>query len=338
MQMNPTPLNFSPVQAFQELKEHLETNRHQISINTNLRFSKVSVAPFENKQESLHRDLSVERSTMDWLETRISKEASFNAFHNFAVVNQAYQWPKHYVVRSSCNDSFFFERENVFLYFPYAYSLPTLKKEDVFSVELLDVSLRIYRSVVFPCTRRVFRNAEDILNDFEQDQFLERCIYLYSFFHELGHQVGHWSVLNKNKEVSKFEFSVLGEFSSDLYLIKALEKFPEVAIATFLIRAFWYRRRYSHQKDNDSWIGHFLLSKAIENHAIQALDEKSWKLDTSKIQSIFFNALDELLPMQGNANLVSAWMKKESQTSTQNEIDKILLSCVELPVSLKGPM
>ena len=56
-------------------------------------------------------------------------------------------WPSHYAFRIPEGDSELGNRENVFVYFPYAFGLKPDTLGDIFSIELIDVSLAIHRQV-----------------------------------------------------------------------------------------------------------------------------------------------------------------------------------------------
>lgn len=324
---------------YQALNAALLAGAREITLSGKARFTKTKAQQVE---QSLQRDFALESSTKRWFDSRADFSVVCLRVKEFDQEYSVNEWPRHYAFRIPNQDSNFGNRENVFIYFPFALGLKADRLSEIFSVELIDVSSRIYTQVVFPAAIAAFSNGTQLKAMVEKTT-VDNAVFLYSVFHEIAHQMGPWRATpDKRPEhtVSGFSFAVLGELSADLLVLDLLRDFPEVRMATLLIRLFWYARVYDSTSDNDAWIGKYFW-KICEQQGALTLREGQLELDPKKLPKIFSGVLTEVLAM-GQAALASAegakqaahWVLSQSSLPFSPLAAKAMAACSAVPTKL----
>ncbi|PHV13235.1 hypothetical protein [Chitinimonas sp. BJB300] len=285
------------------LRIRLDRGDRRILIDYPLQFTKGTL---QQTQCELFVDQPLRDRVANWTE-QLGGFASFiSRYQDFdpRMVDQS--WPAHFPVHVLSAKGQIVEGRNIFMFFPEVLGLSTGQHNDYFGLELIDIWDAVFDQVITPCVQRMF-DAQTQFDYFESFCTQRReLIYLASVFHEIGHRVGPWKVSpckDENIHLSKMQVDIMGELSTDTYLVKFLPEFPELASFVLYQRLFWFGRMHYEQDsvhgalntDNDAWIGAYLWQIA-ERVGCLSHDSTSglWRIARDRIASIFDVVFDEL--------------------------------------------
>jgi hypothetical protein len=143
----------------------------------------------------------------------------------------------------------------------------------VFSLEFIDVSLRLMRETVFPALRSRFVNALELVSGLSTD--LETKLYLSSYLHELAHMRPPFSfvpVANPKLKLKVGDSAIWGEYFADTSMAFAAPNSDLFDLVLFT-KIFWYLERHLEREayasegivDNDAFEGLILLEQALSS-------------------------------------------------------------------------
>ncbi len=188
----------------------------------------------------------------------------------------------------------------MFVFFPYALNLSTEDLSDHFSIELIDVSKRIFFS-------NVLINSEKFISNFYlwkklliDERKFERCIYLYSLFHENAHCLGPWKEMPSKDPRMKVKYNswnIFSEMSADLFTILGLKDFPEVVILILITRIFWYGARDNTVFDSDTTLSVCLWNCLVESGGITLNSNKTFAINFNQSIQTIKSLLKEILDL-----------------------------------------
>ena len=185
--------------------------------------------------------------------------------------------PNHYPVKFLSKQGIFTKNSNVFMYFPFAAGMKSNNISKHVSFEFVSTTISIMEKIIVPASKKLFPTDILFLDDMLKD--IEQYTYIFSFFHEVGHQVGPWQVSPEKNERLKIGgklHSIFGELSADLLIAKYCSEVPYATVLNIFGKIFYYGRfgesPSSHlaqiSNDNDSWVGVFLLKRLLQNGVI----------------------------------------------------------------------
>lgn len=289
------------------IREKLDRGDRRIFIDYPLQFTKGETYP---SRCDLFIDSNLKREVIRWVDRNGGYSHFMSRYRNFDPRLDDESYPAHFPVYVLSAEGQISEGRNIFMFFPEVLGISTGCSEDYFGLELIDVWEAVFDQVVSPCVQRIF----DVNTQF--DYFETFCtsrkniIYLASIFHEVGHRVGPWKVSPTKDErisISKMQVDIMGELSTDTYLVKFLPEFPELASFVLYQRLFWFgRMKYEESEkygalnsDNDAWIGAYLWQVA-EAVGCLSQDKESgrWSIDKEKIYKVFDYVFSELLTVE----------------------------------------
>ncbi|MGQ5524300.1 hypothetical protein ACUHMQ_13720 [Chitinimonas sp. PSY-7] len=306
------------------IRTRLDRGDRRIHIDYPLQFTK-------GKGQPTQCELFVDRALRERVTTLTEQRGGFANFiaryQDFDPRMVDSRWPAHFPVHVLSAKGQIVDGRNIFMFFPEVLGLSTGQEKDYFGLELIDIWDAVFDQVVTPSVQRLF----DTQTQFD---YFEACctqrrefIYLASIFHEIGHRVGPWKVSptkDENIHLSKMQVDIMGELSTDTYVVKFLAEFPELASIVLYQRLFWFGRMHYDQNslhgalntDNDAWIGAYLWQVAEQVGCLKHDSATGlWHIDRDRIASVFdvvFDALQaigaRLLNETNQVNVLQRWI------------------------------
>jgi hypothetical protein len=231
-------------------------------------------------------------------------------------------------------------------------------ESDCFGMELIDVWRNVFEQVVFSCARTALGRRTLMAMIPQLLRSLDKTIYLASIFHEAGHRVGAFRVspmADPRLRISSFHLDVMGELSTDSFLVKNLREFPEIAVFVTLQRLFWFGRRgfldnprsaWANQ-DNDSWITACLWNELKGAGVLRGERRGEWEILCERLPD-FYSELSREIEALGARILsletaaeqdaeISSWMKSKVEWNEQegfvlpDDLQTVFMKCSRFP-------
>jgi hypothetical protein len=339
------------------LRTRLDRGDRRILIDYPLQFTKGETYPTYCELFVDHR-LKIRVSS--WIEQRGSFTDFMFRYHDFDTRLIDKSWPAHFPVHILNATGQITEGRNIFMFFPEVLGLSTGLHEDYFGLELIDVWEAVFDQVVTPCVQCLF----DVTTQFDYFEvfytYRRELIYLASVFHEIGHRVGYWKVSPFKDEqihLSTMQGSIMGELSTDTYLVKFIPEFSELGSFVLYQRLFWFgRMHYEIDKihgalntDCDAWIGAYLWQVAERVGCLRSnADNGLWHIDQKLITTVFDTVFDDLQALGSllirsinQIDTLQQWMEKQVPRDEDGRfiypdtMDRALSHCNNIPTRVR---
>lgn len=266
---------------FLSLKKQVQEGTPEIHINGEIRFTKCDTPRLVN--ETFCRDLETEVTAKLLLDEIVGFGTFYKRFQELDPTFTIREMPIHRPYRKKSKNEVG-DSENVFMVFPYAAGTDKALQEDVFGIEMIDYSERIFQSCIVPGIKSAFTNSAEILESINQ---VQPAIwnYLYSLGHEIGHYCGPWA-LHKAGLHNSPHWDFCSEMGADLASLHSMHEITPVLLGVFCLRIFWYMRKGMAKLDNDALCGLELLNFARKFQAIRK-DGNQFRIDIAKLTTLF---------------------------------------------------
>lgn len=248
-----------------EVLEQIRSDRGLIRLAGEFRMTKSTLAV----DETVERDfLLVERA-----QTYLRRHPDFSSIKSYYQMEKVdfalcMHVPVHFLLGSRIGE------DNVFIYLRSG--------GQVFSLEFIDVSLKLMRELVFPAIRERFVEPETIISCLMTE--LETKLYLSSYLHELAHMRPPFSfipVANPKLKLPMRDTAIWGEYFADTSMAfsSPTSDLFEIVLMT---KIFWYLERHMARPeyaiegitDNDAFEGLVLLEQALASGYFEVQREK----------------------------------------------------------------
>ena len=294
-----------------EIIDDISNRKRRLEISGDIRFSRGparysrSLFEYDELTETLSKTMIFSQIGMQTLERRLN---------DVMYGGGSFSWPQHVPYRI-LEGLDFGGRENVFAAFPYAFGVDDCAFEESVAVELVEFTEQIATRIVFPGTRLVFDNSNEIMH--ELARIPTSCaIYIYGAFHEIGHYIGEYS-LDKVETRKSFLNLTASEICADLisfYLVREIR--PALLLQT-LMRLFWYLPKGDYDSDPDVIASYYFIEILIEGGALKILDSHvSLDLDS------FVRVLSNLPRTERVATFLHAGPKSHTRYAASAFIDR----------------